>query len=384
MSAEPEHLLDGLVAFPTIAGESNEALVDWVRAQLAASGVACTVLPSSSRPDGLNLHAVIGPADEAGIVLSAHTDVVAVEGQRWSRDPFQLTRVEDRLYGRGTADMKGFVAAVLAVVPYAKAQALRRPLHIALSCDEELGCLGVGSLLDLLAASEQRPELCIVGEPTGMRVADRHKGKVGLRVSVRGRAGHSSAAPLAVNAVTYAARLITELDEIGRGLAAERDESFTVPHATLSIGPIHGGVSTNIVPDACSFEFELRYLPGQDPGSMLGAVRRRASALEEEMRAVAPEAGISLERRAAYPALGSADPAVALDVGASASADAEPIAVDFGTEAGLYHERLGVPVVICGPGSMTQAHRADEYIELEQLLAAERFLRGVVDRLCSE
>jgi len=138
------------------------------------------------------------------------------------------------------------------------------------------------------------------------------------------------------------------------------------------------------VPDACSFEFELRYLPGQDPGSMLGAVRRRASALEEEMRAVAPEAGISLERRAAYPALGPADPAVALDVGASASADAEPIAVDFGTEAGLYHERLGVPVVICGPGSMTQAHRADEYIELEQLLAAERFLRGVVDRLCSE
>jgi acetylornithine deacetylase len=379
VSAELSRLLDGLVAFPTIAGESNEALVDYVRAELAASGVPCTVIPSS-RPDGLNLYAVIGPAAEAGIVLSAHTDVVAVEGQRWSSDPFRVRRVEDRVFGRGTADMKGFIAAALAVVPYATERELRRPLHIALSCDEELGCVGVGSLLDLLAAASSRPELCIVGEPTGMRVADRHKGKVALRVLVRGRAGHSSAPLLAVNAVSYAARLITELDEIGRGLVTPRDESFTVPHATLSIGPIHGGVSTNIVPDACSFEFELRNLPGQDPEVVLGDIRDRVSALEREMQAVAPEAAITLEQLAAYPPLAPASPPVRL----FGVAEGDPIAVDFGTEAGLYSERLGVPVMICGPGSIAQAHRPDEYIEFEQLLAAERFLRGVVDQLCAE
>ncbi|MGI8572127.1 MAG: acetylornithine deacetylase [Solirubrobacteraceae bacterium] len=377
--SDPEALLASLVSYPTVAGQPNKELVEFVRTWLAGYGVQSTIIPSSSRPDGLNIHAVIGPSAEPGVVLSAHTDVVSVDGQAWQSDPFQLTRDGDRLYGRGTADMKGFVAAVLAIVPYAVTRPLRRPVHIALSCDEELGCRGVGTLLDLLDAAPTRPALCIVGEPTEMRVADRHKGKVGMAVSVHGRAGHSSSAPSAVNAVTYAARLIIAIDELGVGLArAATDPGFGVPHATLSIGPIRGGVSTNIVPDACSFEFELRYLPGQDPEPILDEVQARAGSLEDEMRASALEAGIEFRRATAYPPLA----AMPLPATLPSPLQGAPIAVDFGTEAGLYRERLGIPVLVCGPGNMAQAHRANEYLEVDQLGRACGFLRSLVDDLC--
>lgn len=385
-------LLDSLVAMPTISGQPNDELVNFVAARLATLGIDSAVFPSSSRPDGFNLHATIGPPGERGILLAAHTDVVAVDGQRWSTDPFRLTRVGDRLYGRGTTDMKGCVATALSAAARAASRPLRRPLHLALSCDEELGCAGVGSLLDLLAAAPVRPALCIVGEPTRMRVADRHKGKVRLQVDVRGRAVHSAAAPSGVNAVTYAARLIAALDELGRGLlsASARDAAFAVPHATLSVGPINGGVSTNIVPDQCSFELEMRHLPGQEREPILDDARALASALQAEMRTVAPEARIELHELSAYPPLAAATarpPAgsaagwplpLPVDGGGAA------IAVDFGTEAGLYHERLGVPVIVCGPGDMARAHRADEYIDVGELRAAERFLDRVVDRLCEE
>ncbi len=376
-SREAAALLERLVAFPTIAGEPNGQLIGYVRDLLAAAGIEAVVVASDSRPDGLNLHAVLGPPDEAGILLAAHTDVVAVEGQKWRSDPFRLTPVGDRLHGRGTADMKGFIASILATLPYASDRPLRRPLHIALSCDEELGCRGVGSLLDHLAGVARPPAICIIGEPTRMRVADRHKGKVSFRVEVQGRTGHSSAAPQAVNAVSYAARLITAIDELGRTLRAQRDDSFAVPHPTLSIGPIRGGVSTNIVPETCWFEFELRYLPGHDSREILEQISAGARSLQDEMRVTAEESVIELHQLSAYPPLSPTSPPVAVPFDAAA----ERIAVDFGTEAGLYHDRLGVPVVVCGPGDMAQAHRADEYIELAQLQAAQRLVREVVDRL---
>ena len=379
LSGDATALLERLVAFPTIAGEPNGELIGYLRELLAQARFEVVVVPSDSRPDGLNLHAVLGPPEEAGTLLAAHTDVVAVEGQSWSSDPFRLMRVEDRLYGRGTADMKGFIAAILATLPYASARPLRRPLHIALSCDEELGCRGVGSLLDRLAGLARPPAICIIGEPTVMRVADRHKGKVSFRVDVRGRTGHSSAAPQSVNAVSYAARLITSIDELGRALQAERDASFLVPHPTLSIGPIRGGVSTNIVPETCWFEFELRYLPGHDADEVLGQIFDRADSLQDEMRVTAEESVIELHRLSAYPPLAPASPPVALPF----DAGAERIAVDFGTEAGLYHDRLGVPAVICGPGDMTQAHKADEYIEARAVAggaAARQGDRGPASR----
>jgi acetylornithine deacetylase len=318
-----------------------------------------------------------------GVLLAGHTDVVDVEGQRWSSDPFVVRRADGRLYGRGTADMKGFVAAVLAALPYAVQSELRRPLHLALSADEELGCRGTPALLDALERVPVRPSWCLVGEPTGMGVAVRHKGKAAARVRVRGRACHSSAAPDGVNAVEYAARLITSASDRGQELlTTERaDPGFSIPTGTISVGPVRGGMSLNVVPDECVFEVEARALPGQDPQALLSAALSDVPRLRYEMWQVAPEASIDVEPLAAYPPLAPAGDGAAAGLAARLAGGESGLALDFGTEAGLYAERLGVPVVVCGPGSMAQGHRADEYIEVEQLVRAERFLRRLVDSL---
>jgi len=373
-------LLERLVAFPTVSGEPNAPLIEFAHDWLERCGARVAVAPSDWRPDGYNLHAVVGPDEDGGILLAAHTDVVAVAGQRWTSDPFQVRRTDGRLYGRGTADMKGFIAATLARVAEFSARELIRPLQITLSCDEELGCKGVGSLLERLEGASGRPSLCVIGEPTLMRVADRHKGKVAIRVQVHGRAAHSSIPTRGVNAVGFAARLIAKLDELSDELADRPgDQAFAVPHATLSVGPIHGGVSLNIVPDQCTFEVELRYPPDDAPERLLAAIRTHADAIAAEMQKRAPEAGIELVEIASYPPLSPRPEGV--EEMASLGILGGPIAVDFGSEAGYYHERLGAPCVVCGPGDMAVAHRADEYVELEQLRAAERFVASVLSRL---
>jgi acetylornithine deacetylase len=370
----PRRLLADLVGFATVAGTSNEALVAYAAERLEGAGATVTTSPAT-RPRGHNLHAVLGPADVPGVILSAHTDVVAVEGQAWSRDPFVLHAAGGRLYGRGTADMKGFVAAALAVTAGVRAGALRQPLHVVLSCDEELGCVGIRPLLPQLARTIPPPQVCVVGEPTRLRVADRHKGKLALRVTVRGRACHSSHAPEGVNAVEYAARLIVDLRHLAGELEnAERDERFAVPHATVSTGPIRGGVSLNIVPDECVFEVEIRVLPGQEADALERWVQTAAAELEREMRGIAAEAAITVERATAYPGLAAgANAAAAREVARLAGAG-EGLAVDFGTEAGLLQQALDGPVVVCGPGDMAQGHRPDEYLEESQLDGAVAFL----------
>ncbi len=377
-------LLRELVAFPTVAGTSNVALVERVAELLSDAGARVTV-HAAHRPDARSLHAVVGPEDVRGVLLSAHTDVVAVDGQRWSHDPFALTARDGRLYGRGSADMKGFVAVAVGALAAAARRPLRAPLHLALSSDEELGCLGAPSLLDALARDAVRPRYAIVGEPTELRVVTQHKGKDAQRVHVRGRACHSGFAPHGVNAVEYAAELIVAIRELARELRVDgpRGDGFGVPHATLSVGPVVGGMALNTVPDACAFSFELRDLPGQDRDAVLGAVRDAAAALEREMRERAPEAEIRFEPLAAYPPLGApvagtAD--VVREVERLAGRGPGP-AADFGTEAGLYARRLRIPVVVCGPGSMEQAHRPDEFVADEQLRAAEAMLERLVERL---
>jgi acetylornithine deacetylase len=378
--ADTEALLAQLVAFPTVAGEPNQPLIEFVQERLERHGARVTVTPSDWRPDGYNLHAELGPAQDGGILLAAHTDVVAAEEDDWTSDPFEVRRADGRLYGRGTTDMKGFIAAVLAAVAGASVRDLREPLQIALSCDEELGCKGVGALLEQLAAAPGRPSLCVIGEPTLMRVADRHKGKVALRVEVRGRPAHSSVPARGVNAVTFAARLIAELDELAQSLSSgPGDESFAVPHATLSVGPIHGGVALNIVPDRCTFDVELRYPPGDTPERLVAPIRSSAEAIAAEMKTMAPEAGIELVEIASYPPLRPSADGVATMAELGVCGDT--IAVDFGTEAGFYSDCLQTPCVICGPGDMRVAHRADEYVEREQLEAAEQFVSRVIARL---
>ncbi len=370
MTDEPRRLLADLVAFATVAGTSNEALVAYAAERLERAGATVTTSPAA-RPHGHNLHAVLGPADIPGVILSGHTDVVAVEGQAWSRDPFVLHAEAGRLYGRGTADMKGFIAAVLAVAAGVRPGELRRPLHVVLSCDEELGCVGIRPLLTELTRTIPPPQVCVVGEPTRLRVADRHKGKLALRISVTGRACHSSHAPQGVNAVEYAARLIVGLGEVA---GSGRDERFAIPHATVSTGPIRGGVSLNIVPDACVFEVEIRLLPGQDADGVQERVTAAAQRLTGEMRDRATEAGIAVERTTAYPGLAGGPNARAAGEVAALAGAGDGLAVDFGTEAGLLQQALGGPVVVCGPGDMAQGHRPDEYLEQSQLDDAVAFL----------
>lgn len=373
-----EQLLAELVAFPTVAGTPNGELIAFAAERLAAAGATVRV-SEGARPGARNLHAVLGPAEVPGLVLSAHTDVVAVEGQDWRRDPFTLHADGGRLYGRGTADMKGFIAAVLAVVAELDAPTLHRPVHVVLSSDEELGCLGIRPLLPALAEAVAGPSLTVVGEPTRLRVVERHKGKLAVRVEVRGRACHSSRAPEGVNAVEYAARLIAGLDPLRDRLArTARDERFAVPHATVSTGPIAGGVALNIVPETCTFELEARLLPGQGPAPVLGAIRASATRLENEMGA---DGGIAVMTTTEYPALGGegGDPQRAALVAGCAGTKAGG-AVDYGTEAGLLEEALGGTVVVCGPGDMAQAHRADEFVEVDQLERDALFLRRLVAR----
>lgn len=381
--ADARGLLRRLVAFPTVAGTSNVALVDWVAGVLEDAGAAVRILPGP-RPDGHGLHAVLGPPDGRGVLLSAHSDVVTVEGQAWSRDPWTLHEEDGRLVGRGAADMKGFLAAVLAAAPQVARRRLRRPLHLVLSCDEELGCRGTPALLAGLAGLIAPPAWCVVGEPTRMRVVERHKGKLALRIDLTGRAAHSSRPGDGVNAVEHAARLVVDLLGLGDELrAGPADPAFAVPFSTVSTGPIRGGVTLNTVPDRCRVDVEIRLVPGQDPEEL----HRRVDALLERadgrLRREAPEAALHAVVLAEYPALApghDGDGGAAAQVARLAGAGAGG-AVDFGTEAGLLQRGLGVPVVVCGPGDMAQGHRPDEYLDPEQLEQAERFVLSIGDTL---
>jgi acetylornithine deacetylase len=384
VDADPRALLADLVSFQTIAGSPNGELIDYAAERPAAAGARVTV-SRGARADARNLHAALGPAGPGGLVLSAHTDVVAVEGQRWHGDPFTLSERDGRLYGRGTADMKGFVAAVLAAIGTGP-RAPARPLHVVLSSDEELGCRGIRPLLPVLSAAIERPWLTVVGEPTGLRVVNRHKGELAFEVDVRGRASHSARAPEGVNAVAYAARLIVALDGLQERLReGPRDQRFAVPYGTVSVGPIRGGVSVNIVPDACRFEFELRHLPGDDPDALRGWTDAAVRPLAREMRAADPDAGIELRTTIEYPGLSPADAGGGPEPAAVALAELAGTeaggAVDFGTEAGLLQRALGSPVVVCGPGEMAQGHRPDEYLEAEQLDAATALLERLIGHL---
>ena len=372
-------LLAHLVAFDTTSRNSNLPLVDWVRDYLAGLGIESRLVPDAGGGKA-NLLASIGPPDAPGIVLSGHTDVVPVDGQEWTVDPFRATLREGRIYGRGTTDMKGFIACVLAAVPAMRQAALRRPFHLAFSYDEEIGCKGVPLLLARLG--EWLPALplgCLVGEPTGMRIVDGHKGKAACRCTVRGRAGHSALTHEAVNAVAYAGRLVAWIDRYGRRLAEEGPfaDGFVPPHSTASLGRIEGGGQINIVPDLCRFELEFRTIPAEDPRAHVERVRRHAEdELLPEMRRIAPAAAIELDEFMAYPGLAPASGEV-VSLLRSLTADTAPGKVSYGTEAGLF-AALGIPSVVCGPGHMSVAHRPDEHVEITQLAACDRLLEGLV------
>ena len=373
-------ILARLIAFDTVSRNSNLALIKYIQDYLAGLGVDSELFFDEAGGKA-NLFATLGPRDRGGVCLSGHTDVVPVDGQNWSVPPFELTENDGRLYGRGTADMKGYIACVLAAVPAFLAQPLRVPLHLAFSYDEEVGCLGVRSLLADLERREHKPIACIIGEPTELKPVLGHKGKLAMRCQVHGAACHSAYAPQGVNAIEYAAKLINRLGEIGTRLAApeRHDPRFDPPYSTVQTGVIGGGRALNIVPAECQFDFEVRALPSDDPQQVAEQLRDYAETeLLPKMRAVKAEADIRFSELSAYPALATDPQSEVAQLLARLSGSDEFSTVAFGTEGGLF-DQAGIPTVVCGPGSMDQGHKTDEFVSVEQLAACDGMLGRLVE-----
>ncbi|MEE4747077.1 acetylornithine deacetylase [Pseudomonas alliivorans] len=372
-----------LIAFETVSSEPNMALIEYVRDLLATKGIESLIVRDETGKKA-NLFASTGPREQPGVLLSGHTDVVPAAGQAWTVPPFQATLRDGRIYGRGTCDMKGFIALAIDAMLDAADMTLTRPLQLALSHDEEIGCVGVRRLLDVLHLAPVRPFLCVVGEPTLMQFAIGHKGKSSYRTYCRGQEAHSSLAPRAVNAIHLASDFIAELRKSQKQVEQRgvRDDGYDIPYSTVHIGRIDGGKALNIVPNLCTLEFEYRNLPGDDPDQLLEQLRERAEVLVREARQLSGVAAIDIEIMNEYPALETHPSVEAVRM---LHAFAEPgtrhIKVSYGTEGGLFAGRLNVPVVVCGPGSIEQAHKPDEFIEESQMNAGERFLQSLLGSL---
>lgn len=372
-------ILARLVAFPTICRTENVALIDWAEAFLTSLGARCCRIPGDL-PGRFGLLASIGPETGDGVVLSAHSDVVPVEGQPWSTDPFVLTGRNGKLLGRGSSDMKGFIACMLMAARHAVTRpALRRPLHLALSYDEEIGCVGVHSLLRALAADGFEARGCVIGEPTGLRVVSGHKGKLAARIVCHGQAAHSADPDKGCNAILLATEMVKAIEKLQEDLkdSGERDAHYAVPYSTMQVGLIKGGVALNIVPDLCEVQFEMRLLPGADPGPWLDRLGEKA----RRLCAARPRARIGIETLNTYPGLDTPDDSPFLRDVMGLTGDNAPARIGFGTEGGLFSEYLKIPAVVCGPGSIDRAHKADEFITEEELQAGVRFVERIVDRL---
>jgi acetylornithine deacetylase len=378
MSPTAPILLADLVAQADLPGQSNASMVSAVQRHLARHGIACTILPGPA-PDRVNLFATIGPRDVPGVILSGHMDVVPVEGQAWTSDPFLLRADGERLYGRGTSDMKGFLACMIAMAPTFAALPLLRPIHLAFSCDEEIGCRGVPHLIARLPDLCAPPMACIVGEPSDMRPVLSHKGKQAVQLEILGRAAHSSQPDAGVNALYAAAEIALFIRALGDELAAHGpfDPRFSPPQSTVVAGVIQAGTAVNIIPDRARLAFEVRSVPGQSPQAITARVLTRLADLVSEGKAL----DVSHQELSSYPALPPPEDRALADLLERLTGQSALQSVSYGTEAGLFHA-AGVPSVICGPGSITRAHRPDEYITRAELSACCDMLHHLAQHLC--
>jgi acetylornithine deacetylase len=377
----PRELLAKLVGFDTTSAKSNLPLIDFVEDYLDGHGIEVFRVPSA---DGVkaDLFATIGPQGDGGIGLSGHSDCVPVEGQRWTSEPFTLTERDGKLYARGSCDMKGFLACMLASVPLFKSRKLKEPIHIIISYDEEVGCTGVRPLIARLGKDLPQPRVVIVGEPTSMKVIDAHKRIDSYRTRVTGREVHSSMPELGVNAIAAAAELIAELERLGADIASrQNDPRFEPPFSTVTVGTIKGGTAPNIVPKHCEFQWQVRSLPDAAPAEVprdLTAFAKRA--LLPRMQRVTQEAAIDTEVHGSVPAFVARPQSEAVALALQLTGAEHTHAVSYTTEAGLF-EQAGYPSVICGPGNIAQAHAADEYVSIAQLDACMAFLKGLAATL---
>jgi len=372
-------ILSALVSFDTVSRNSNLDLIAWVEGYLDRLGVAHERIYDETGQKS-NLWATLGPADVPGYILSGHTDVVPVDDQTWTDSPFKLTERDGKLYGRGSCDMKGYVACCLAAVPDMLNANLKKPLHLSLSYDEEVGCWGVRGVIAKIPERPARPIACFVGEPTDMDVVIGHKAKRSFKVVVHGRTCHSSLAPLGVNAVEYAARVIAKIRDISDRLAKSgaRDDLYDIPFTTGHTGYLHGGTALNIVPDIATFEFEFRTIAADKSSDLVKEVIDYArNVLEPEMKAVAPEAGFDFQDRSEFAGLDTSENAEITLLAKQLSGRNSHSKVAYGTEGGLFSQ-AGIPTVVCGPGNIDQAHKADEFIKITELEKCGAFLDRLI------
>ncbi|MEM0921755.1 MAG: acetylornithine deacetylase [Pseudomonadota bacterium] len=388
---QPREMLDRLVGFRTVSSASNLELIHFVRDYLASHGIESHLTPDETGQKA-NLHAVIGPAEEGGVILSGHTDVVPVEGQAWSTDPWTVTEREGRLYGRGTCDMKGFQALALALVPEMLQAGMRRPIQIALSYDEEVGCLGAPHMIRRMAREIPPASACIVGEPSMMEVVTGHKGQIGFLTELHGFEVHSSLCHTGVSAVMNAARLIEwlrqrQIEQAEASASRPADHpanAYEPPFTTLHAGMISGGTASNITAKYCRFSTDIRVVPGETEGEWIERYHAYAQEVEAEMQAIHPDARIDVTERNVTPAclkeMGEEARAEALC--RSLTGDNGQHVVSYGTEAGQFQEE-GFSTCICGPGNIEQAHQPDEFLSVDQFQQGEAFLRRLIDRMAA-
>lgn len=378
-SADVIAMIERLIAFPTVSRDSNLGMIEWIRDYLAGLGVSSRLTYDGTGKKA-NLFATLGEGSKPGLILSGHTDVVPVQGQAWDTDPFKATIKDGLLYGRGSCDMKSYIATALALAPKFLAAKMDAPLHLAFSYDEEVGCIGVKGLIADLQDMNLKAAGCIVGEPTSMQPIIAHKGTHRFRCCVTGREAHSSYTNLGVNAIEYAARLIVYIRQMADRFAQleTRDYGFTVPYTTMQTGLIRGGLASNIVPKDCVFEFEARTMPGTQATHLLEEVESYAARLLPEMLLVEPNAKIAFEWLASAPGLSTKEHEAIVELTKALSRNQSVGAVSYGTEAGLFQD-AGIPTVVCGPGSIEQAHRPNEFVPLEQVAQCEAFLLRLLD-----
>ena len=374
-------LLKILIGFDTTSFKSNLDLIKFIENYLNQYKIKSELVYDETK-NKANLFATIGPNSSGGIVLSGHTDVVPVANQKWDTDPFQLIEKDQKLYGRGTSDMKSFIGLVLSRVPKIVEKKLSKPIHLAFSYDEEIGCVGVHGLLELIEKKSIKPEFCIVGEPTSMEVVIGHKGKHAYSVKVEGLACHSGQAPFGVNAINYASKLIAYIDELNKekSINGPFDHDYEVPYTTLHTGLIKGGTILNIVPDLCEFEFEVRNLIKDDPLQLVNKIKDYANQkLIKDMHKVSSKTGVSFNEKINYPALDMSENIDLVKKIKELLKNNKHKKVVYGTEGGLFKNRFNIPTIVCGPGSIDQAHKPNEFISIEQINKCSKFLDNLID-----
>jgi len=374
-------ILKDLISFDTTSYKSNLDLITYITKYLDNYNIKSNLIHDSTGKKA-NLYATIGSNKNDGIMLSGHTDVVPADTRNWTSDPFSLTEKNNKLYGRGTADMKSFIALVLSRVPKIVNANLSKSIHLAFSYDEEVGCIGVHRLIDMLKKNTFKPTFCIVGEPTNMEVVIGHKGKCGHEVKINGLACHSGQAPLGVNAINYAAKLISYISNIAddKSKIGPFDYEYEIPYTTLHTGVISGGAAINIVPDSCTFEFEIRHIAEENPKELIQEIKTYSKEfLVPEMHKISKKTGINFEEKVSYPGLSIDKNSELVKLIKELLNEDKHKKVIFGTEGGLFQEKLNIPSVVCGPGNIDQAHKANEYISIEQIVKGGEFLDNLIN-----